>query len=126
MKMPSPVRYFNKYLLNRLTIQLARSSFGPFAIIIHVGRRSGKTYETPIIVQSIPGGFVLALTYGREVDWVKNVLDAGHCKIVLHRKEFLMQKIEPMGREAALPTFPWLERLILQGIGIEHYLRMEF
>jgi hypothetical protein len=43
-----------KHTLNPLTRRVARSRFGPFAIVQHVGRRSGKTYETPIIVQPIP------------------------------------------------------------------------
>ena len=31
-----------KYTLNPLTRRLARSSFGPFSIVRHIGRRSGK------------------------------------------------------------------------------------
>jgi hypothetical protein len=38
-----------KYSLNPLTRRLAHSSFGPFSIVRHVGRRSGKRYETPIL-----------------------------------------------------------------------------
>lgn len=39
-----------KYTLNPLTRRLARSTIGPFAIVRHIGPRSGKVYETPIIV----------------------------------------------------------------------------
>lgn len=56
-----------KHTLNPLTRRLARSSLGPFSIIRHVGRRSGKLYETPIIVAPHRGGFVIELTYGPEV-----------------------------------------------------------
>ena len=47
-----------KYTLNPLTRRLARSTFGPFAIVRHAGRRSGKRYETPIIVSPVSCSFV--------------------------------------------------------------------
>jgi deazaflavin-dependent oxidoreductase (nitroreductase family) len=52
-----------------------------FAIVIHVGRRSGRTYETPVNVFRRDGRYVFALTYGEESDWVRNVLAAGGCRI---------------------------------------------
>ena len=63
---------FLKFLnrrFNPLTRKIARGSFGPFAIVRHIGRRSGKPYETPIIVQPYEDGFVFELTYGPDVDW---------------------------------------------------------
>lgn len=53
-----------KHTLNRLTSRVARGKGGPFALVKHVGRKSGRPYETPIIVQPISGGFVIELTYG--------------------------------------------------------------
>ena len=52
-----------------------------FAILIHVGRRSGRTYEIPINAFRRGGSYVFALTYGSNVDWLKNVLAAGECHI---------------------------------------------
>src|SRR5205085_13377 len=77
-----------KHTLNPLTRRLARSSFGPFSIVQHVGRHSGKQYETPIIVAPLNDGFVIELTYGPNVDWHKNVLAAGGCRIIWHGKQF--------------------------------------
>lgn len=57
------MRSFNKHILNRVTRRFTSSSRGPFAIIRHVGRRSGKPYETPIMVEPAVDGFVIALTY---------------------------------------------------------------
>jgi deazaflavin-dependent oxidoreductase (nitroreductase family) len=50
-------------------------------LIIHRGRRSGRRYETPVNVFPVRGGYVIALTYGPETDWVKNVLAAGGCEL---------------------------------------------
>lgn len=46
-------------------------------VVVHQGRRSGKEYQTPVNVFAAPDGYVLALTYGADTDWVKNVLAAG-------------------------------------------------
>jgi len=70
---------FNRVATNRLTRLIAGRLPG-FGIITHRGRRSGRTYRTPVNVFRRPRGFVVALTYGRG-DWVKNVLAAGQAQV---------------------------------------------
>src|SRR3954453_16933906 len=70
-----------KHTLNRLTTRAPRSGHGPFSLVRHVGRRSGRQYETPLILARVPGGFVAELTYGPDVDWDKNVVPAGGCTV---------------------------------------------
>ena len=76
-KLPNRIRFFNKYVTNRLLRVFAKLSLGPFALIRHVGRRSGKPYETVIWAWRLGEGFVIALTYGPEVDWYRNMRAAG-------------------------------------------------
>ena len=52
-----------KHTLNPLTRWIAHSAFGPFAIVRHVGRRSGRVYETPIIARLVEDGFVIELRW---------------------------------------------------------------
>jgi deazaflavin-dependent oxidoreductase (nitroreductase family) len=118
-------RVFLKHTMNPLARRLARSSRGPFSIVRHVGRRSGNVYETPLIVQPIGNGFVVALTYGPDVDWYKNVLAAGGCTVLWHGKEYVINKIEPLGVETTLPYFPQLERTLLRLLGIQHFIVMK-
>ncbi len=115
-----------KHSLNHLTRRIARSSFGPFAIVRHVGRRSGKRYETPIIVAPIKDGFVIELTYGYDVDWHKNVVAAGGCTIVWHSKEYKINKIEPIDPETGRAVFPPPARLILRLTGRKHFEKLTF
>src|SRR5262245_31655253 len=114
-----------KYTLNPLTRRLARSSFGPFSLVRHVGRRSGKPYETPIIVSPVIDGFVIELTYGPDVDWHKNVLAAGGCKLVWHGQEYVIDKIEPLDAESGRAAFPPSQRLILRLLGRRHFEKMK-
>ena len=103
-----------KHTLNRATGAVARSSFGPFSIVRHTGRRSGKTYETPIIVQPVDGGFVIALTYGPDVDWYKNVLAANSCDILRHRRWYHVTAVEPLGFELGVRAFSPAQQLVLR------------
>ncbi len=124
MKFPNSIRYFNKHVLNRITGKIARSSWGSFCIVHHVGRHSGKPYETTIMAFPMDNGFAVALTYGPDVDWFRNVSAAGQCQILWHRNEYEIRKIEPMDVETALPHFPRFEQMILRLVGVQNFVRM--
>src|SRR5690349_9785296 len=56
---------------------------GAYATIVqHVGRKSGRTYETPVRATTSDDGFVITLPYGTDSDWVKNVMAAGKATLV--------------------------------------------
>src|ERR1700758_1936248 len=55
---------------NRITSLFAGWLPG-FGILTHVGRKSGKVYRTPINVFRASNGFVIALTYSSQSEWVK-------------------------------------------------------
>ena len=116
---------FLKNWFNPLTRKLiARSSRGPFAIVRHIGRRSGKIYETPILVETYADGFVFELTYGPDVDWFKNVQAAGGCTLHWHGKDFTIIKIEPLDVNIGLAAFPLPARLLLRALGRKHFFKM--
>ncbi len=125
MKMPDKVRYFNKRYLNKLTTRVARSSWGPFCMIHHIGRYSGKPYETPIIAFPIREGFVIALTYGPGVDWYRNARKAGRCQIQWHGKIYEIDKIEPLKPRIARAYLPFFFRTVLGLVGLRDYVKME-
>jgi deazaflavin-dependent oxidoreductase (nitroreductase family) len=112
--------------LNRLTRRLANFPVGPVALIYHVGRRSGKAYETPVFALPIDGGFILALTYGPNVDWYRNVLAAGQCKLRWHGKEYAINQIEPVDAKIGLARFGLPYSPILRLLGTRDFVRMLF
>jgi deazaflavin-dependent oxidoreductase (nitroreductase family) len=111
------IRVFNKYVTNRVLRGLASCSRGPFAIIGHVGRRSGKPYETVSMVWPTREGFVIALTYGPQVDWLRNLLAAGGGTVFWHKRRYAVGKPEPIDAQTALPAFPAPLRLIFHTFG---------
>jgi deazaflavin-dependent oxidoreductase (nitroreductase family) len=63
------------------------------ALIRHVGRKSGRTYETPLLLARVADGFVAELTYGENVDWYRNVAHAGRCTVVVNGREYQIDEI---------------------------------
>jgi deazaflavin-dependent oxidoreductase (nitroreductase family) len=77
---------FNRAVTNRLTAPFAGRLPG-FGIVVHAGRRSGRTYRTPVNVFRTADGWLFALTYGHEAQWVSNVLAAGGCRLITRGRE---------------------------------------
>jgi deazaflavin-dependent oxidoreductase (nitroreductase family) len=85
MPIPRTVARFNRVGLNRVTRHVA-SWLPGMAVVVHRGRRSGRTYRTPVNIFRTPRGYVLALTYGPGSDWVRNVLAAGEADLIIRRR----------------------------------------
>ena len=74
------IRPFTTRVVNPITRRFAHRLPG-FAIISYRGRTSGATYRTPMNVFRDGDDYIFALTYGSDVQWVKNVLAAGQADI---------------------------------------------
>ena len=72
---------FNRHVTNRVLGGVATRLPG-FGVVLHVGRRSGRHYRTPVNVFRTRSGYLLALTYGSGAEWVKNVVAANGCELV--------------------------------------------
>ncbi len=111
-----------KNTLNRLTVRLARGGRGPFSLVIHIGRKSGKRFETPIIVQPTNGGFMIELTYGDKVQWYRNVVAAGGCTLLYRRHEYVVNAIQPVDASTGLAAFPPSQRRVLRLLRRTHFV----
>jgi deazaflavin-dependent oxidoreductase (nitroreductase family) len=80
MPIPKAVGRWNKAGLNRLTRHIAPWMPG-LGVAVHRGRRSWRRYQTPVNVFRAGNGYLFALTYGPDTDWLKNVLAAGGCEL---------------------------------------------
>ena len=116
------MRIVNKYVTNKVFRGFASRSRGPFAVMRHVGRRSGKPYETTLMVWHLGEGFVIALTYGSKVDWYRNVVAAGGGTLLWHGRAYTLGKPEPIDAKTALTAFPALFRFILRRTGTHEFV----
>lgn len=119
------VRVINKYVTNKILIHIAGKQFGHFAILSHMGRKTGKLYRIPIIAEPIENGFVIALTYGKKVDWYENIQANGSCSIKWKEKDYTLINPEFVTKEIGLLAFPKLLRSILRKVGIEYFLKLD-
>ena len=85
MKLSRRVARFNKRT-NRIQ-GLYAWLLPPWAVIIHRGRRSGRRYRTPLFALKRDRTLVIALLYGRESDWLRN-LRAGGGQVVRAGRTF--------------------------------------
>jgi deazaflavin-dependent oxidoreductase (nitroreductase family) len=75
-------RRVNRDRFNPRRLQTAGRPGDSTAVIRHTGRRSGRSYETPVDVVRTDDGFVVGLVYGPRTDWARNVLAAGGAVVV--------------------------------------------
>ena len=94
-----------KHTLNPVTVRAARSGVGPFALVRHTGRKTGRVYETPLILARHPRGFVAELTYGPDVAWYRNVVAAGRCTVLVKGVPYEVDGVEPCGVGEGLRAF---------------------
>ncbi len=115
----------SKHVINPLLRHAAGSTNTPFALVQHIGRHTGKHYETPIIVMPEVKNFIAALTYGQQVQWYKNITAAKYCTIVWHKKTYAITAIDIISPKEALQAFPQHLRKILQIHGTKDFIIMK-
>jgi deazaflavin-dependent oxidoreductase (nitroreductase family) len=118
-------RVMNKYITNKVMILISGRKFGHFAILSHVGRKSGKLYRIPIIAEPCENGFVIALTYGKKVDWLVNVMAKGGCSLRWKNQDHTLGKPVFIDKETGLTAFPAIIQSGLRTMGIEYFLRLD-
>ena len=117
------VRSFNKHVLNPAMMALAGRRFWYAAVIRHTGRSSGKQYSTPVVAVNVPGGIVVPLPYGRDVDWLRNVLAAGSATITNNGRTYSVARPEVIDAAAVEPELSALRRRILHASNVDSYVR---
>jgi deazaflavin-dependent oxidoreductase (nitroreductase family) len=123
MPIPDRMRHVNKVALNKVTRPLFRWLPG-MGVVVHRGRKSGKVYRTPVNVFPRPGGrYVVALTYGADTDWVKNVLAAGGCEL-LTRGTHLELDTPRLFRDEARHEIRMFERAVLGRLHVYDFLEL--
>jgi hypothetical protein len=70
------VRRMNRSVGNPRQMKSAGTPGAYASVIKHVGRSSGRPYETPVSPIPTDDGFLIALPYGTRSDWLKNVMAA--------------------------------------------------
>jgi hypothetical protein len=70
-------------------------------------------------------GFVFALTYGRDVDWVKNLIASDGGTLGYKGEQIGIHNIRHALYDEVKDAFPFLFRILLNIISVEHCLIVE-
>jgi deazaflavin-dependent oxidoreductase (nitroreductase family) len=118
----APLRRFAIRFINPVT-RLVAGWLPNFGILTYRGRKSGRVYQTPMNVFRHGGEFVFALTYGPDVQWVKNVLASGELDLRSVGRDYHLTDpvlfTDPAAREV-----PAIVRFFLRSMHVEAFLRM--
>lgn len=114
MVLPRALAKFNRYATNPAAGLLAGRIPG-FALVQHKGRNSGREYRTPVAVFRRGGVYRIGLTYGRNVDWVKNISAAGDFTVHTRGRAVKLTNPavlhDPSAQWAPAVVRPWLKAL---------------
>jgi deazaflavin-dependent oxidoreductase (nitroreductase family) len=114
-------------LLNPFSLKMAGGpGFRMAGRIHHVGRRSGRTYVTPIGVKVRDGEALIPLTFGNQSDWVRNFRAAAGATIDVRRQRYRVgaprfvdwSEVRPLVRA----SFP-MARPVFKILGIKQYIQ---
>lgn len=119
-----PGRQTGKFLVNPFIVRTIAGRIRPYAVVRHVGRRSGRAYATPVWAAPQGDDIMIALILGTETDWCRNVRAAGGCTLQVGRISYALSGPQVVDQAAALPAFPVWIRLVARLVGLRHFLRL--
>ena len=106
----------HKDVINKVALRIAGRS--AIADLEHVGRTSGRVYHTPVRAFRAGGAVVVGINFGTKSDWLRNVLAAGHCRMVLRGQAMELDQPRVVPIEQGMKSMP---RVF--GLGLKHVVR---
>ena len=117
-------RRFHHALGNPLQMRSAGTPGAYASVIRHQGRRTGRTYQTPVWAVPTEDGFVIAIVYGTGTDWPKNVLASGAAAIVHDGATYPVDQPKIVPMERARAYFPATLQRTHRLVGVDGCLRV--
>ena len=117
--------------LARLNLRFSNAFMRPiaarlpwFGVLEHVGRTSGTVRRTAMMAfRRRPARWVMALTYGTDVQWLRNVESAGGCRLLSRGR--WVDLVEPRRfRDASRSSVPLIVRPMLALLGVSDFVEM--
>jgi len=124
MQVPRFMRQVNRALTNRFVGPLA-GFLPPLAVVHHEGRKSGRSYRTPVLAFPVEGGLLTPLPYGTDTDWVLNLLAAGGGKLEILGRRVAVENPRVVDTEHALALVPVLLQPALRLLSLPGFLLLD-
>jgi len=124
MHIPHFMRRVNRVFTNPLLGTIAWL-LPPLAVIHHRGRRTGRPYRTPVVAFRTRDGFVVPMTYGRDVDWARNLRAANGGEIVQLGRRFTVRNPRVVDGARAASRLPAPVRSLLLAARFPGYILVD-
>lgn len=118
------VRRFARDVGNPRVLRRAGTPGAPASVIRHVGRVSGRTYETPVVAHPVDGDYVIVLPYGPGADWVRNVLASGSATLVHEGRTVRIDTPRVLPTTQVASDLPRSEQRTVRVFGVDECLRV--
>ena len=122
MPLPKALARFNRVFTNRISRPLS-SRLPWFGVIVHKGRVSGTEYETPVNCWLDDATAIVALTYGPETDWLKNLTASGGGSLLTNGESYEVGPPVVIGSEGMI-RMPAIVRPMLRMIDVDSFAVM--
>jgi hypothetical protein len=116
------IRRMNRSATNPRVMRTAGTAQTHTSVIQHIGRKSGRTYETPIDTMETCS---IALPYGTRADWLRNVLDAGSATVVTNGERVDVNRPTIVAISDLAESIPRRTMRMLRLLGVSQYLHLE-
>jgi deazaflavin-dependent oxidoreductase (nitroreductase family) len=120
MPLPKRLARFNRVVSNPILEHAARRLPG-FAVVHHVGRRSGRAFHNPVNLFVDDDRYVIALTYGRDSQWVRNAVAAGSIDVETRGRRIHLVDPE-IEHDPSRAHVPAPIRPMLGALGVDDFL----
>src|SRR2546425_13375164 len=97
----------------------------PLAVVHHVGRKTGRVYRTPVVAFRSDAGVVIPMTYGRDVDWARNVVRANGCELERMGRRTRLRNPRIVGFERAESRLPAALRSFFRAVSFPGYVLLD-
>ncbi len=121
MVFPRSLARFNRRITNRVLSPL-QGRIPNLAILHHQGRKSGNRYQVPIMAFPFENRVAIALTYGTDVDWLKNITATNGCTITSGTRVWTLTSPRIVLGSDLPGRLPQPFRLYLWALGVDTYV----
>ncbi len=107
---------------NEMTRKISGTERSSWGLLTHVGRRSGRTYQTSLGAHPYGDGFLLPLGYGTRTDWYRNIMAAGTSTLAWKGRTFELERPELVSGPEPMQAWGLGERILLRLAGMRDFV----
>jgi deazaflavin-dependent oxidoreductase (nitroreductase family) len=119
------IRRMNRAVTNPRVMRTAGTTQTETSVIEHVGRTSGRAYQTPVDIIPTRTGLLIALPYGMRADWTRNVLAAGAATVVTRGERVAVDRPTIVAAADMADLIPRRTQRMLGLFGVGQCLHLE-